>query len=225
MEWKTKWEEYFFFVCPFFFFFFRGGGSLGGWTSPTANRYGYVEKKRKKQKRLAPCMEHFGWRVRTIWSIAAEKKKKKVGTQRVQKNNKRKKKLCAGIIYAHSVRIFFFFFKVSYVRSVCGILPTPELFDFVFDLFSNSLSLPPLPLHLFLFDVVYSPSHPPFFFAALLLLSMWLLVIVGHWKIYPFPCFVCAPLMKRRENRPRITVAVKRFSGPWWWVGRCGTDS
>lgn len=75
-----------------------------------------------------------------------KKKKKKVGTQRVQKNNKRKKKkkiVCRNHICAFCKDFYLFFFKVSYVRSVCGILPTPELFDFVFDLFSNSLSLSP----------------------------------------------------------------------------------
>lgn len=89
------------------------------------------------------------------------KKKKKVGTQRVQKNNKRKrKKICVPESYAHSVRIFFF---LSYVRSVCGILPTPELFDFVFDLFSNSLSPPLLCIYFSLTSFTVPPTPPPFF--------------------------------------------------------------
>lgn len=102
------------------------------------------------------------------------RRKKKVGTQRVQKNNKRKKKLCAGIIYAHSVRIFIYFFSKSHMCAVCVEFYrlrsslTLSLISFL----TLSLS-PPTPLHLFLFDVVYSPSHPPpFFFAVLLLLSM-----------------------------------------------------
>lgn len=187
----------FFFLYVRSFFFFRGGGSLGGWTSPTANRYGYVEKEKKKEtETVGPMYGTFRLACTNYLIHRRRKKKKKVGTQRVQKNNKRKrKKICVPESYAHSVRIFFF---LSYVRSVCGILPTPELFDFVFDLFSNSLSPPLLCIYFSLTSFTVPPT-PPLFFAVLLLLSMWLLVIVGHWKIYPFPCFVCAPLMKRRE--------------------------